>query len=61
MKTLIKIIGVMVICLAMYAIPILAACCFCLDWDDALKFMLVLVGSMELAMLCVWVYTEVDE
>lgn len=61
MKTLIRIIGVMVVCLAMYAIPILIACSFCLDWDDSLKFLFTSVGLVELSGLCTWVYMEAEE
>ena len=61
MRTLIKIIGVMVFCFAMYAIPILIACSFCLNWDDSLKFLLTSVGLIQLAALCALVYVEVEE
>lgn len=60
MKTLIRIIGVTVVCLAMYAIPILIACSFCLNWDDSLKFLLTSLGIIQLAALCTWVYMEVE-
>ena len=60
MKALIKIIGVMVFCLAMYAIPILIACSFCLNWDAFFKLLFILVGLMQLAALCSWIYMEVD-
>ena len=61
MKTLIRIIGVMVVCLAMYAIPILIACSFCLNWDVLFKFLLTSVGLIELSGLCTWVYVEMSE
>ena len=60
MKTLIKTVGVIVVCLAMYAIPILIACSFCLNWDILFKFLLTSVGLIELSALCTWVYMEVE-
>ena len=60
MKTLIKIIGVIVFCLAMYSIPILIACSFCLDWDNYFKFLLTMGGLLEFMVLCAWICTEVD-
>ena len=59
MKTLIKTIGVMVFSLAMYAIPILIACSFFLDWNHGIQFLLIMTGCMQLAALCAWIYTEV--
>ena len=61
MKTLIKTIGVMVFCLVMYAIPILIACSFLLDWNGGIQFLLTITGFAQLATLCVCLYVEVED
>lgn len=60
MKTLIKIIGIMVFSLIMYSIPILIACSFCLDWNNGIQFLLIITGCVQVAVLCTCLYMEVE-
>ena len=61
MNSFIRIIGSVVLSLILYAIPILLACSFCLEWDFYISFVLIGVSLTELCYLTEFIFSNSKE
>lgn len=61
MNILIRIIGSVILSLVLYAIPILLACSFCLEWDGSISFILIIVSLIELCYFVGFIFSTSEE
>lgn len=61
MDKLIKIIGILVFSVLMYALPIIVALSFVLNWSDGIQFGLVILSLMQFSSLFAWIYMEMED
>ena len=60
MTKIIKIIGSAVFTAVMYAVPVMIACAFCLNWDGFYKLCLLIMGAGQYIVLTSIVYEKAD-
>lgn len=61
MNSLIKIIGSVVLSSVLYAIPILLACSFCLEWDFYISFVLIAISLTEFCYFAEFIFSNSKE
>ena len=57
-KEYLQAIGVLVFCVALFSIPILATCSFCLGWNLVAKYLLTMGSIVELTIAVAWIQLE---
>ncbi len=60
MKIIVYGLGVFVVAVILYAIPILTACSFIYEWDGLLKLVMILISTIELCMLAYFIADKAD-
>lgn len=61
MSKTVRLLGSVVFAAFMYAVPVLLACAFCLDWDSFAAYLLTIVALAQFTSLIGIVYDRAEE